>query len=110
VFYLSACDQCGIPSLLQVLEAYFMSLDNTYNKLKTLAEYIDDTEVRFGLLSIYASYLGTLKGTLSACLPVYLSDCCLSMRRIWVASWVHGLHVCRLSVCLSTCPTAVCPY
>ena len=33
----------------QVLETYFMNLDNTYNKLQTLREYIDDTEdyVRF---------------------------------------------------------------
>lgn len=33
----------------QVLETYFMNLDNTYNKLQTLSEYIDDTEdyVRF---------------------------------------------------------------
>ena len=28
----------------QVLETYFMNLDNTYNKLQTLAEYVDDTE------------------------------------------------------------------
>ena len=31
--------------LAQVLEPYFMNLDNTWNKLKTLCEYIDDTEV-----------------------------------------------------------------
>ena len=33
----------------QVLETYFMNLDNTYNKLQTLHEYVDDTEdyVRF---------------------------------------------------------------
>lgn len=33
----------------QVLETYFMNLDNTYNKLQTLAEYVDDTEdyIRF---------------------------------------------------------------
>ncbi len=33
----------------QVLETYFMNLDNTYNKLQTLGEYVDDTEdyVRF---------------------------------------------------------------
>ena len=28
-----------------VLETYFMHIDNTYNKLQTLTEYIDDTEV-----------------------------------------------------------------
>lgn len=28
-----------------VLEAYFMHIDNTYNRLQTLTEYIDDTEV-----------------------------------------------------------------
>ncbi len=31
------------------METYFMNLDNTYNKLQTLGEYVDDTEdyVRF---------------------------------------------------------------
>ena len=28
-----------------ILETYFMSVDNTFNKLQTLCEYIDDTEV-----------------------------------------------------------------
>ncbi len=28
----------------QLLETYFMNVDNTYNKLQTLGEYIDDTE------------------------------------------------------------------
>ncbi len=28
-----------------VLETYFMHIDNTFNKLQTLCEYIDDTEV-----------------------------------------------------------------
>lgn len=28
-----------------LLEAYFMQVDNTCNKLQTLHEYIDDTEV-----------------------------------------------------------------
>lgn len=31
--------------LPQVLEPYFMRLDNTFNKLHSLTEYIDDTEV-----------------------------------------------------------------
>ena len=30
---------------LQVLETFFMQADHTYNKLQTLGEYIDDTEV-----------------------------------------------------------------
>jgi len=30
-----------------LLEAYFMQVDNTCNKLQTLHEYIDDTEVRY---------------------------------------------------------------
>jgi hypothetical protein len=29
-----------------LLEAYFMQVDNTCNKLQTLHEYIDDTEVQ----------------------------------------------------------------
>lgn len=39
---------CGVLCLLQVemlLEAYLMQVDNTCNKLQTLHEYIDDTEV-----------------------------------------------------------------
>jgi len=28
----------------QLLETYFMNLDNTWNRLQTLAEYVDDTE------------------------------------------------------------------
>jgi len=28
-----------------ILETYFMHVDNTFNKLQTLCEYIDDTEV-----------------------------------------------------------------
>lgn len=33
----------------QLLETYFMNLDNTWNRLQTLAEYVDDTEdyIRF---------------------------------------------------------------
>lgn len=34
-----------VDEVEMVLEAYFMQLDNTYNKLQTLCEYIDDTEV-----------------------------------------------------------------
>lgn len=30
-----------------ILETYFMSVDNTFNKLQTLCEYIDDTEVLY---------------------------------------------------------------
>ncbi|KAK9832888.1 hypothetical protein WJX74_000837 [Apatococcus lobatus] len=33
-----------VDEVEMVLEAYFMQLDNTYNKLQTLCEYIDDTE------------------------------------------------------------------
>ncbi len=29
-----------------VLEGSFLQMDNTYNKLQTLCEYIDDTEAR----------------------------------------------------------------
>ena len=32
------------PQVEQLLETYFMNLDNTFNKLQTLGEYIDDTE------------------------------------------------------------------
>lgn len=31
-----------------MLEAYFMHIDNTWNRLQTLNEYIEDTEVRPG--------------------------------------------------------------
>ncbi|KAG7667553.1 hypothetical protein Ndes2526B_g07491 [Nannochloris sp. 'desiccata'] len=34
----------GVEVVEQLVEAYFMMVDNTCNKLQTLAEYIDDTE------------------------------------------------------------------
>lgn len=38
-------DEGEVAEVEMVLETYFMHIDNTYNKLQTLAEYIDDTEV-----------------------------------------------------------------
>ena len=35
----------AVEEVEQLLEAYFINLDNTWNKLQTLTEYIDDTEV-----------------------------------------------------------------
>jgi magnesium transporter len=34
----------AVEEVEQLLEAYFINLDNTWNKLQTLTEYIDDTE------------------------------------------------------------------
>lgn len=45
-------DDADAQEVEMVLETYFMHIDNTYNKLQTLTEYIDDTEVRFILLRI----------------------------------------------------------
>lgn len=39
-------DEEEIAEVEMVLETYFMHVDNTFNKLQTLCEYIDDTEVR----------------------------------------------------------------
>lgn len=36
-----------------VLQTYYHNLDNTYNKLQTINEYMDDVEVR-GHLLLYA--------------------------------------------------------
>lgn len=41
-------DEADVQEVEMVLETYFMHIDNTYNKLQTLTEYIDDTEVRRG--------------------------------------------------------------
>ena len=38
-------DDADAQEVEMVLETYFMHIDNTYNKLQTLTEYIDDTEV-----------------------------------------------------------------
>ena len=38
-------DDGDVQEVEMVLETYFMHIDNTYNKLQTLTEYIDDTEV-----------------------------------------------------------------
>ena len=39
-------DEEEIAEVEMILETYFMSVDNTFNKLQTLCEYIDDTEAR----------------------------------------------------------------
>ena len=39
-------DEEEIAEVEMVLEGSFLQIDNTYNKLQTLCEYIDDTEVR----------------------------------------------------------------
>lgn len=41
-------DEEEIAEVEMILETYFMSVDNTFNKLQTLCEYIDDTEVSQG--------------------------------------------------------------
>ena len=40
----------------QLLETYFMNLDNTWNRLQTLAEYVDDTEdyIKFDVRFLWA--------------------------------------------------------
>lgn len=38
-------DEEEIAEVEMILETYFMHVDNTFNKLQTLCEYIDDTEV-----------------------------------------------------------------
>lgn len=40
-------DEEEIAEVEMILETYFMSVDNTFNKLQTLCEYIDDTEVLY---------------------------------------------------------------
>ena len=50
-------DEEEIAEVEMVLETYFMHVDNTYNKLQTLCEYIDDTEVRFGDWTHVACYI-----------------------------------------------------
>ena len=44
-----------VDEVEMVLEAYFMQLDNTFNKLQTLCEYIDDTEVSLCLPCVAVS-------------------------------------------------------
>lgn len=39
-------DEEEIAEVEMVLEGSFLQIDNTYNKLQTLCEYIDDTEAR----------------------------------------------------------------
>jgi len=38
-------DDDDVNEVEMLLEAYFIQVDNTHNKLQTLHEYIDDTEV-----------------------------------------------------------------
>lgn len=44
----SELDDEEIAEVEMLLEAYFMHIDNTWNRLQTLNEYIEDTEVRPG--------------------------------------------------------------
>ena len=46
----------------QLLETYFMNLDNTWNRLQTLAEYVDDTEdyIKFDVRSLWHVYTSML--------------------------------------------------
>ena len=41
-------DDDDVNEVEMLLEAYFIQVDNTHNKLATLHEYIDDTEVSEG--------------------------------------------------------------
>jgi hypothetical protein len=54
-------DEGEVAEVEMVLETYFMHLDNTYNKLQTLGEYIDDTEVS-GLLDHLSICVNSLFG------------------------------------------------
>ena len=45
VFFKGKKMLCLAAQVEMLLEAYFMQVDNTCNKLQTLHEYIDDTEV-----------------------------------------------------------------
>ena len=49
-----------------ILETYFMHVDNTFNKLQTLCEYIDDTEVLPIASCCMPAWLGRLALSLSA--------------------------------------------
>lgn len=48
-------DDDDVNDVEMLLEAYFMQVDNTYNKLQTLTEYIDDTEVSTSTLATLAT-------------------------------------------------------
>lgn len=45
VMFQAERDEEEIAEVEMILETYFMHVDNTFNKLQTLCEYIDDTEV-----------------------------------------------------------------
>lgn len=47
---------CACPALCP--QAYQMHLDTMYNKLQTLEEYVQDTEVRGTLYYVHVSYKG----------------------------------------------------
>ena len=47
-------DEEEIAEVEMILETYFMSVDNTFNKLQTLCEYIDDTEVRPDFMHVHS--------------------------------------------------------
>ena len=59
-------DDADAQEVEMVLETYFMHIDNTYNKLQTLTEYIDDTEVSL----LTSHWLLVMAGTLTLLQPL----------------------------------------
>jgi hypothetical protein len=71
-------DEDEIAEVEMILETYFMHVDNTFNKLQTLCEYIDDTEVgRLTREILHGSAAG----------DGFMAFCCAARRTTSTSSW-----------------------
>lgn len=61
----------AISEVEMVLQTYFHNLDNSYNKLQTINEYMDDVEVRANLDSVCESVNTEMQTEAQPC-DVYL--------------------------------------
>jgi magnesium transporter len=75
-------DDSDVAEVEMVLEAYFMHIDNTFNKLQTMSEYIDDTEEFIDLeIDNFRNNLIRTRMTLNAaalCVAV-----CFALDNVW---------------------------
>ena len=56
----------AITEVEMVLQTYFHNLDNTYNKLQTINEYMDDIEVSFPALNLPCCQSGVNSSSVSS--------------------------------------------
>ncbi|CAN0887189.1 Magnesium transporter MRS2-2 [Linum grandiflorum] len=85
-------DENDVEELEMLLEAYFMQIDSTLNKLTTLREYIDDTEDYINIQvssvkDLVISYKFVCAYIVSLVMSCILSSCSLTTTETSLSSW-----------------------